>query len=127
MNFPFDSDNGLVIVYSEIIGPTGSIVLRLALDTGATGTMINVAPLATVGYDPSLAPDRVEVTTGTGVEYTPRIPLVKLNALGKSKATFPVLAHTLPPSAGIDGLLGLDYLRSHKLSVDFREGSISLD
>ncbi len=41
MSYQFDPDTGLVIVYSEVFGPSGSIVLRLALDTGATGTMIN--------------------------------------------------------------------------------------
>ena len=67
MNYTFDAQRGLVIVQAELFGPTGSIVLRLALDTGATGTMINVAPLTAIGYDPSLAPDRVQVTTGSGV------------------------------------------------------------
>lgn len=38
---------GLVIVRAEMFGPSGSIVLRLALDTGA---MVNIEPLATVGY-----------------------------------------------------------------------------
>ena len=36
--------------------------------------MINVGLLAFVGYGPSLAPDRVQVTTGSGVEYAPRVP-----------------------------------------------------
>lgn len=127
MSYTFDPDTGLVIVYSEVFGPSGSIVLRLALDTGATGTMINVAPLTTVGYDPSLAPDRVQVTTGSGVEYAPRISVNQINALGKSQNQFPILAHTLPPSAGIDGLLGLDFLRGHKLIIDFIEGNISIN
>jgi len=127
MSYQFDPDTGLVIVYSEVFGPSGSIVLRLALDTGATGTMINVAPLTTVGYDPSLAPDRVQVTTGSGVEYAPRISVNQINALGKSQNQFPILAHTLPPSAGIDGLLGLDFLRGHKLIIDFIEGNISIN
>jgi len=82
MSYSFNPESGLVIVSSEIFGPSGSIVLRLALDTGATGTMINVAPLITVGYDPSLAPDRVDVTTGSGVEYAPRFLISKLQALG---------------------------------------------
>ena len=66
MNYPFNAQRGLIVIQAEIQGPSGSIVLRLALDTGATGTMINVAPLITIGYDPSLAPDRVQVTTGSG-------------------------------------------------------------
>ena len=127
MSYTFDPGTGLVIVYSEVFGPLGSIVLRLALDTGATGTMINVAPLITIGYDPSLAPDRVQVTTGSGVEYAPRISVNQINALGKSQSQFPVLAHTLPPSASIDGLLGLDFMRGNRLVIDFRDVGISLD
>jgi hypothetical protein len=52
----FNPRVGLVIVRAEVFGPTGSIVLRLALDTGATSTLISVGPLAAVGYDPSLPP-----------------------------------------------------------------------
>ncbi len=59
MSYSFDPKHGLVVVHAEIFGPFGSIILSLALDTGATGTMINIAPLIAVGYDPSLAPDRV--------------------------------------------------------------------
>jgi predicted aspartyl protease len=114
VSFPFDARRGLVIV------------LRLALDTGATGTMVNIGPLATVGYDPSLAPDRMQVTTGSGVEFVPRITISKLKALGRVRADFPVLGHTLPPSASVDGLLGLDFLRGQELKVDFRQGRITL-
>lgn len=85
--------------------------MRLALDTGATGTLVNVGLLTTIGYDPSLAPDRVQVTTGSGVEYGPRLSMTRIQALGQERANFPVLGHTLPPSASIDGLLGLDFMR----------------
>jgi predicted aspartyl protease len=123
---PFDAEHGLVIVHAEVFGPSGSIILRLALDTGATGTMINVAPLTAIGYDPSLAPDRVQVTTGSGVEFAPRVAVARIIALGQQRDQFPILAHTLPPSASVDGLLGLDFLRGQVVSIDFRRGSISL-
>ena len=124
MTFAFNSERGLIVVPVELLGPSGSMVLRLALDTGATATMINVSLLATAGYDPALAPERVTVTTGSGVEYVPRLTVVRLNALGETRADFPVLAHTLPPSATIDGLLSLDFFRGHLLTIDFREGRI---
>ncbi len=127
MSFAFDARRGLIIVRAELYGPSGSIVLRLALDTGATGTMVNIGPFAVVGYDPSLAPDRVQVTTGSGVEFAPRITVGKLKALGQERADFPILGHTLPPSAGVDGLLGLDFLRRQELKIDFREGRIALN
>jgi predicted aspartyl protease len=126
MSYSFKAQRGLIVVQAEVFGPTGSIVLRLALDTGATGTMINVAPLTTIGYDPSLVPDRVQVTTGSGVEYAPRIPVTRIKAMGQVRDHFPVLAHTLPPSASIDGLLGLDFLRGYELNIDFRKGTMSL-
>jgi hypothetical protein len=36
------------------------------------------------------------------------------------------LGHTLPPSAGVDGLLGLDFFRGQVLTVDFHKGMIAL-
>ncbi len=122
----FNAQRGLIIIQAELFGPSGSVVLRLALDTGATGTTVNVGLLAAAGYDPSLAPDRMQVTTGSGVEYAPRIAVSSIKALGQERASFPVLAHTLPPSASVDGLLGLDFLRGQELNIDFRKGHLTL-
>lgn len=72
MHISFDSRQGLIVVRAELLGPTGSGVLRLALDTGATSTVVNVGMLVAIGYDPALAPDRVQVTTGSGIEFAPR-------------------------------------------------------
>ena len=44
--------------------------------------MVNVGPLAAVGYDPFLAVARVQVTTGSGVEYVPRIEVSGIEVLG---------------------------------------------
>lgn len=126
MNFPFDPQQGLVIVRTELWGPVGSGVLRLALDTGATSTVINVGMLVAIGYDPALAPDRVQVTTGSGIEFAPRIILDRVIALGHERSGFPVLGHTLPPSAGVDGLLGLDFFRGRSVTIDFRAGQVTL-
>jgi hypothetical protein len=63
---------------------------------------------------------------GNGVELVPRIVLNRLSVLGRTRLAFPLLAHDLPPAAGIDGLLGLDFLRSTVLTVDFHLGRITL-
>jgi predicted aspartyl protease len=126
MSFAFDPHQGLIIVQAELTGPSGSAVLRLALDTGATSTVVNVGLLVAIGYDPALAPDRVQVTTGSGIEFAPQVILSKIVALGQTRTDFPVLAHTLPPSAGIDGLLGLDFFRGQTLAIDFRKGQLTL-
>ena len=43
MAFSFDPNQGLIIIQAELEEPSGTVLLRLALDTGATGTLINVA------------------------------------------------------------------------------------
>lgn len=126
MTFSFDPDQGLIVIQLELEGPSGTAILRLALDTGATGTLINAGMLVSIGYDPALSPDRVQVTTGSGVEFVPRIKLGKVTALGQERTDFSVLCHTLPPSAGVDGLLGLDFFRGLSLNIDFRHGQITL-
>jgi hypothetical protein len=88
--------------------------------------MINAGHLVAIGYDPSLASDRVQVTTGSGVEYVSRLSVSRFKTLGQERASFPILGHTLPPSASVDGLLGLDFLRGQRLEIDFVQGLVSL-
>jgi predicted aspartyl protease len=126
VSVPFNARRGLIVVRAELFGPAGSIVLRLALDTGATATTINAGPLTTIGYDPALAPVRVQVTTGSGVEFAPRVSVDRIKALGQERENFSVLCHTLPPSASVDGLLGLDFLRGQVLLIDFVAERVSL-
>lgn len=126
MSFVFNPIYGPVIIGAEITGPSGIAVLRLVLDTGATDTLINIAPLVAIGYDPALSPQRLQVTTGSGIEYAPCISLMKIKALGKEYKELPILCHTLPPSTGVDGLLGLNFFRGLCLKINFRKGEIEI-
>ena len=126
MRVRFDAHQGLIVIAAELHGPSGNAILRLALDTGATSTLLNNSLLIAAGYDPAESEDRVEITTGSGVEYVARVTVRKLTALGQQRSDFAALAHTLPPSAGVDGLLGLDFLRGMLLSIDFQKGTIDL-
>jgi predicted aspartyl protease len=122
----FNPHHGLIVVGAELHGPSGSIILRLALDTGASTTMVSIAPLVAAGHDPALAGERVQVTTAAGVEFVPRLEIARLNSLGCDRADLAILGHTLPPSAGVDGLLGLDFLRGQELNIDVRKGTVTL-
>lgn len=126
MSFAFNSSQGPIIVEASLSGPTGQADVRLLLDTGATTGLIRSTILVAVGYDPDHSSDRVAVAMGNGVEVVPRLTLNRLSALGRHRLAFPVLAHSLPPVAAIDGLLGLDFLRGSVLTVDFALGIITL-
>ena len=82
--------------------------------------------LVALGYDPALSQARVQVTTGSGVEYSPRVTLSRIRGLDQERLDFPVIGHTLPPSAGVDGLIGLDFFRDRNLVIDFRAGQITV-
>lgn len=126
MSVSFNPNDELIIIAVEATGPKDTYVLRLALDTGATGTVINASLLASLGYDLTQAPEHLQMTTGSTVAMVPRLPVQKLRALGQERTNFPVVAHTLPASAAIDGLLGLDFLRGLSLTLDFANGLITL-
>jgi len=87
MNLPFDPDGGLVAVPARVHGPAGITVVRLW------------DPLVLLGYDPAVETARIQITTGSGVEFAPPVVVSRLEALGQQRDNFSVLCHTLPPSA----------------------------
>jgi hypothetical protein len=80
-----------------------------------------------LGYDPASVPKRTQVTTVSGVEFLPQVTIAKIETLGQVRENFPILCHTLPPSAKVDGVLGLDFFRGQRLVLDFRSGLVTLE
>ena len=126
MSYGFNAKRGLIITKARIWGPSGRAALNLAVDTGATGTPISQTRLIELGYDTATEKELHQITTGSGIEFVPVISLDKIVALDHEHADFSVLCHNLPPSAGVDGVLGLDFFRDQNLNIDFRNGLITL-
>jgi predicted aspartyl protease len=126
VSYRFDPDEQLIVVNARIVGPAGDVMIRLALDTGASSTLIAWNSLKLAGYEPAHAFCHVEMTTGSGTEIVPKIKLKQIESLGKRRRGLGVVAHDLPPTASVDGLLGLDYFRKLHLTIDFRKSSVTL-
>ena len=88
--------------------------------------MVDAKLLSDIGYDFTQSPI-VTMTTGSGILEVPEVAVSKLEALGQTREDVPILAHTLPPTATVDGVLGLDFLRDHVLNIDFRLGRLTLE
>ena len=127
MSLNFNPKEGLIVVPTRLFGPSGDTIVHLALDTGATGSLINWDVAILIGYDPAIVQDRVQITTGSGVEFCPRVEILKIEALKRVQKNFPLICHTLPPSANVDGLLGLDFFRGTYLSIDLVTGSVNVE
>jgi predicted aspartyl protease len=126
VSFPFRRDERLILVDAKVRGPKGELVLRFALDTGASETLITTENMLNLGYGPAMASDWIEVTTATKNERAPVIAVDLIESIGIGKTGFGVLSHPLPTGAMIDGLLSLDFLRGSILTIDFRAGTLTL-
>ena len=107
----FPSPPPLLLVYAELIGPRGRTMLRLALDTGASYTMLPPEKLVTVGYASHMATRTIEILTASGSEWTPLITITSLRFLGHEVKHLDVVSHSLPSTSPVEGLLGLNALQ----------------
>lgn len=126
MSAPFNPSYRLIIVKAIIFGPADRVSANLALDTGASTTTLSLTLLRLAGYIPEASLEQIRIVTGSGAQLVPRLTLDRIEALGQTQTNLPVLGHTLPPSVTVDGLLGLDFLRGRRLTIDFRAGRITL-
>lgn len=122
----FSPDHGVIVVPCEIVGPRGSVLAELALDTGAVRTVVRTQMLATIGCDIENAP-RTQLITASGIEQVARTEVIQLSALNRTIRNAQVLAHDLPDAARLDGVLGLDFFHNTRLTIDFRKRTIELD
>ena len=105
-----------------------SLLIPVVLDTGASLTIVATDIMAQLGYDPANPRfGRQRIITGSGIEYAPRTTVRSATAIGQKVANLEVLCHDLPSESGVDGLLGLSFLKHFKLTIRFRKGIIDLN
>lgn len=127
MTYAFDQRDGLVIVLVELQGPSGLRTTRLALDTGATFTVIRPNTLQALGYDREAVSGSQLIATANGPVTVPVVRVAALTALDHTRRELRILSHAVPSVSGIHGLLGLDFFRGMRLTIDFRMGEITLE
>lgn len=126
MKLRFDPDAELIQVTGVLKSDTEFAVLRLALDTGANFSVLTPQVFENIGQNVPLALEIFTMATANGFVQTPLIEVDALSALGVSRPNFQVVVHALPDSLDLDGVLGLDFLRNRRLTLDFLRGEIEL-
>ncbi len=120
----FDPNDSLIIVHAMIWGPRGHKGLTLAFDTAATQTHISPDVLDDVGYGPRDGDRVTSITSAIGEEPGYMMKVSKFSALGFAVTDFRLHVHDLPETLGIQGLLGLSFLRQLNYEVRSAEGRI---
>ena len=123
---PFNALAASVIVTARIQGPLGEGNADLMLDTGASYSMLSYIVLRALRYEPDASMERLTMITASRSESVPVIRVRRFQSLGIERLNFPVLCHNLPAGLHVDGLLGLDFVRRYRLSLDFLSGFITL-
>jgi len=127
MVLPLDPRDELIIVPVRLVGRNKELILRSAIDTAATTSMIGWEQALRLGYVRSALADQMRLTTASGRELVQQITLNKIEAFGQQLYDFPILCHNLPSEVSFDGLLGLDFFRGRRLTIDLRVGIVTLD
>lgn len=126
MKTSFDKESNIIVVYAELKGKKNTIVVKMALDTGTSFTIIPWDIAEKLGFDPKNSPDKVLLTTGSGQEDVPRVTIPLVTALGKKAKNLEVVVMDLPKASHVDSLLGLNFLCNRKLVINFKKGIIDL-
>lgn len=70
---------------------------------------------------------RVDIITASGCERVPLVNLKSLDLFDKKVEDLEVAVHDLPSRSYVDGLLGLNFLRDFRISMDFVRGILEVE
>jgi predicted aspartyl protease len=125
----FDPNSDLVIVRASVWGRHHgeATPLSLALDTGSSETVIRASAVDDLG---SSARDGEAITTvraALGNEHGYTLRVARFAALGYAVPEFRVHVFDLAEGFGIDGLLGLSFLRQFNYTIRSEEGRLLVE
>jgi clan AA aspartic protease (TIGR02281 family) len=98
--------------------------VTLLIDTGAAMTMLEPRLLASLGY--GLDGREAYFSTANGVVAAPVVALDRLSLGQAGVDHLPVGGLTMGMSPGVDGLLGMNFLRHYEFRIDQSEGLLYL-
>ncbi|MFA4888974.1 MAG: retropepsin-like aspartic protease [Candidatus Omnitrophota bacterium] len=123
--YNLDIRYGIILSKAKLTHNKLATVCKLAVDTGASFTMISIETALSIAIDPSRAQRHIEITTANGVIFAPLIKIASFECLGVEIKELEVICHNLPPESCVEGLLGINFLQAAKITIDFSKNIIS--
>ena len=124
--FELTDEDSLVVVDCKIRHHN----FALALDTGASHTVIDLTALLLIGFTMRDVTRLVQLETGKGVVDAFVFNLSMFSSLGKTVENMEICSYDFIGNAifsDFDGVLGLDFFKGSHLDIDFRNYRISLE
>ena len=123
--FALSENENLVIVEAM----ANDYKVRLALDTGASNTVIYLTPLLLAGCDMNKIIGTELYETAKGNLEAHVFKLNNMSALGEIRNDFEVSSYDFLANgvfADIEGVLGLDFFQNKKVCIDFKKFVITI-
>ena len=124
----FDPRDELIIVEAQVHAANGrSAKLRLAFDTGSSETLVMPEYTDALGYSPRQGEAITVIRSAIGEERGYMLRVARFMSLGFAVPDFRIHVHDLPEGYGIDGILGLSFLRQFNYEIRSVEGRIRVE
>lgn len=117
---------GVILVLARLYGPARSLDVLVALDTGASLTMIAERVVREIGLDPLRPVAQRPTHVWGGTAELPVLRVARVRVFGQEVADLEIAYGRLSRELGLDGVLGLNFLRHFDLRINFRGGFIEL-
>jgi len=98
----------------------------MVLDTGAVYTVIAWDVAKDIGYDPAISERRMPIVTANGVIEAPLITVKSIHIADLQAEAAEVICHDIPEITGIEGLLGLSFLKNFRTLIDYTTGVLEI-
>ena len=122
----FDKKAALIVVPVTIKTEKKVWEFRFAVDTGATISLISASVMERLGYTKADSLRTTYTLTASKTESVNEYSIDNIMAIGLTRRNFKVISRSLPAGLGIDGLLGLNFFKDRRLTIDFKLSEIAL-
>jgi len=119
-------DVPIVLRRVRLCGPAGIREIDVILDTGAAYTVVAWDVAKDIGYDPAVSKRRMSIVTANGVIEAPLVTVESVELADLRAEAVDIICHDIPEIAGIEGLLGLSFLRHFRTLIDYPTGILEI-
>ena len=124
-NFDLEEEDSLIIVNCHLAGDD----YNLALDTGASNTVIDLNVMNVAGYKIKDAIQIIEIETASGIVEAYVFLVAEINALGITRRHLEISSYDFINNnvfSEIHGVLGLDFFKGYKFCIDMTDFEITV-
>jgi len=121
-----------IIFFVRVKGPKGIREFRAVLDTGSTDCLVSLQDARALGYNAYFEPMTREGKGTKGISKTDifetdEIVLEEVSVGSLVARDVKAMTYELPKWSGIEGVLGLSFLRHFNTHINFEEGYLDIE